>query len=132
VAVVTALLRFVSYLYHGLLAFVLLALGLLVTLAGGAQSLRLNMLPWSGPTLLWVLILGGLFGLCTVVLAIKGKLRPLFFLWALVVVIYLVKGFFLGGYRFSPGEFSKVAYLVVGSLIALLGAFVQMFRPSKR
>ncbi|MBS1856471.1 MAG: hypothetical protein JST11_13975 [Acidobacteria bacterium] len=121
-----------SYLYHGLLALVLLALGLLVTLAGGAQSLRLDMLPWSGSTLLWVLVLGGLFGLCSVLLAIKGKVRPLFFLWALVVVIYLVKGFFLGGYRFTPDSFSKVMYLVLGSLVALLGAFLQMFRPSKR
>ncbi len=131
-AVVTALLRFLSYVYHGLLSLVLLALGLLVTLAGGAQSLRLEMLPWSGTTLLCVLVFGGLFGLLTVVLAIKGKLRPLFFLWAILVVVYLVKGFFLGGYRFSPDEFSKVVYLVLGAFVALLGAFLQMFRPAKR
>ena len=36
------------------------------------------------------------------ILAIRGKLRPLFFLWALVVTYYLIKGYFLGGYRFTP------------------------------
>ena len=131
-AVVTAILRFLSYLYHGLFAFVLLALGGLVTLAGGADSLHLLMVPWTGKTLLWVLILSGLFGLLTVLLAIRGKLRPLFFLWALVVTVYLVKGYFLGGYRFSPGEFSGVVYLTLGSFVALLGAFLQVFRRPAR
>jgi len=44
----------------------------------------------------------------------------------------MVKGYFLSGYRFTPDEFRKVAYLAGGSVIALLGAFSQMFSRRKR
>jgi hypothetical protein len=133
VGVVSALLRFISYLFHGLFALLLLALGTVLTLANAGSSVRLEMLPWSGPTAIWVVLIGGLFGLFTVIMAIRDKLRPLFFLWALLVTIYLVKGYFLSNYHFTPEEFKNVVYLVVGSLIALLGAFIQLFhRPNKR
>ena len=131
-AVITAILRFLSYVYHGLLALLLLILGTVLTVANAGNSVRLDMLPWTGSTVVWVLLLGGLFGLLTVILAIQGKLRPLFFLWALVVTIYMVKGYFLSGYRFTPDEFRRVAYLTGGSVIALLGAFTQMFGRRKR
>ena len=131
-AVLTAILRFLSYVYHGLLALLLLILGTVLTVANAGNSVRLDMLPWTGSTVVWVLLLGGLFGLLTVILAIQGKLRPLFFLWALIVTIYMVKGYFLSGYRFTPDEFRKVAYLAGGSVIALLGAFSQMFSRRKR
>ena len=131
-AVITAILRFLSYVYHGLLALLLLVLGTVLTVANAGNSVRLDMLPWTGSTVVWVLLLGGLFGLLTVILAIQGKLRPLFFLWALIVTIYMVKGYFLSGYRFTPDEFRKVAYLAGGSVIALLGAFSQMFSRRKR
>ena len=131
--VLSALLRFISYLFHGLFALLLLALGTVLTLANAGSSVRLEMLPWSGSTAIWVVLLGGLFGLFTVIMAVRGKLRPLFFLWALLVTIYLVKGYFLSSYHFTPEEFKNVVYLVVGSLIALLGAFTQLFhRPNKR
>ena len=131
--VVSALLRFIAYLYHGLFALLLLALGTVLTLANAGNSARLEMLPWSGSTAVWVLLFGGLLGLFSVVSAVRGKVRPLFFLWALLVTIYLVKGYFLSNYHFTPEEFKNVMYLVVGSLIALLGAFIQLFqRPSKR
>jgi hypothetical protein len=64
--------------------------------------------------------------LATVVLAIRGQMRPLFFLWSVVVVILLVKGYLLSGYHFVPGEFQKVLYLIGGSLIALLGSWFRM------
>jgi hypothetical protein len=131
-AVISAILRFLSYVYHGLLALVLLALGTVLTVANAGNSVRLDMLPWTGSTAIWALLLGGIFGLLTVVLAIKGKLRPLFFLWALVVTYFIFKGYFLSGYRFTPEEFRKVGYLAGGALIALIGAFVQMFRKPAR
>ena len=130
--VLKALLRFLSYLYHGLLCLILVAMSGLAIVAG-APSLHLEMLPWTGSTLLYAMFFGGLFGLATVILAIKGSLRPLFFLWSLVVVILLVKGYLLSSYHFSPGEFSKVLYLIVGSFIALIGSWLQMTaKASKR
>ena len=130
--VVKALLRFFSYLYHGVFALVMVVLGGLLAIAHGEHSVRLEMLPWTDHTLIHVLLFGGLFGLITVFLAIRGsKLRPIFFLWALLVTWYLIKGYFLGSYRFTPDEFKYVVYLVIGSLIALLGAFIQMFRKAR-
>jgi hypothetical protein len=127
--VIKALLSFLSYVFHGLLCLILLAMSGLA-MAAGVQTLQLGMLPWTGSTLLYALFFGALFGLLTVLLAIKGTFRPLFFVWSLVVTILLVKGYLLSGYRFSPGEFSTAMYLMAGSLIALIGSWMQMGRKA--
>ena len=128
--VIKALLSFLSYVFHGLLCLILVAMSGLA-LAAGAQTLHLGMLPWTGSTLLYTMFFGALFGLLTVILAIKGMLRPLFFMWSLVVTILLVKGYIFSGYRFTPGEFRTAMYLIVGSIIALFGAWVQMSRTAR-
>jgi hypothetical protein len=125
--VIKALLSFLSYVFHGLLCLILLAMSGLA-MAAGAQTLQLGMLPWTGPTLLYTLFFGALLGLVTVILAIKGTWRPLFFVWSLVVAVLLLKGYIFSGYRFSPGEFGPVMCLIVGSWIALLGSFARMLR----
>lgn len=128
--VVKALSVFLSYVFHGLLCLILFAVSV-VALAGGGQTLHLDMLPWTGSTLLYALLFGSLAGLATVVLAIKGTWRPLFFVWSLVVAVLLLKGYIFSGYRFSPGEFGPVVFLIVGSWIALLGSFARMVRRLK-
>jgi hypothetical protein len=128
--VIKALLSFLSYVFHGLLCLILVAMSGLA-LAAGAQTLKLGMLPWTGSTLLYTMFFGALFGLLTVILAIKRMLRPLFFVWSLVVTILLVKGYIFSGYRFTPGEFRTAMYLIVGSIIALFGAWVQMGRTTR-
>ena len=128
--VIKALLSFLSYVFHGLLCLILVAMSGLA-LAAGAQTLHLGMLPWTGSTLLYTMFFGALFGLLTVILAIKRMLRPLFFVWSLVVTILLVKGYIFSGYRFTPGEFRTAMYLIVGSIIALFGAWVQMGRTTR-
>jgi hypothetical protein len=101
-----------------------------LAMVAGAHTIQLGMLPWTGPTLLYVLFFGALLGLLTVFLAVRRTWRPLFFLWSLVVTILLVKGYIFSGYHFSPGEFRTATYLIAGSLIALIGAWVQMGRPA--
>jgi hypothetical protein len=122
--------RFLSYLFHGLFALFLLAMSSLA-LAGG-QMLHLDMLPWSGSTLTYAIFFGALFGLLCLVLALKGTLRPLFFLWSLAVAVLLIKGYIFSGYRFAAGEFERAFYLISGSLIALPGAWFQMSRRPAR
>ena len=130
--VVKALLRLLSYVFHVLLCVWLFALALL-TLFAGAPPLHLGMLPWTGPTLLYVLLFGSLAGLLIVILALSGYLRWLFFLWSAGVAYLIIKGYFLSGYRFSPGEVRTAMYLLVGSLIALLGSvFVAAGNNKKR
>jgi hypothetical protein len=129
--VVKALLRFVSYVFHGLLCLGLLVLSVL-SLVAGAESLHLEMLPWTGSKLLYILLFGSLAGLLVLILALRGSMRWLFFFWSLLVAVMLVKGYFLGGYRFSPGEVNTALYLSVGSLIALVGSwYVMTYRPAR-
>ena len=124
-AVLKALVCAYSYFFHALLALFLAAVSSLA-LGTTPQSLHLEMLPWTGSTLAYAVCFGSLFGLLTIVLAVLGRLRFLFFLWALVVALLMIKGYFFSGYRFEPGNVRTAVYLVVGALIALPGAWWQM------
>lgn len=126
-----AIVRGFSYLYHAILALFLIGVSGLA-LAVAPQSLHLDMLPWTGSTLTYVIFFGALFGLISVVLAFAGKLRVLFFLWALIVVVLMIRGFFFSGFRFDPGAggVRTAAWLAVGALIALVGAWSAMMLPS--
>jgi ABC-type maltose transport system permease subunit len=127
-----ALMRFISYLFHAILALFLIAVSG-VALASG-EDLQLRMLPWSGSTLEYVVFFSALFGLIAVILALRGTLRVLFLIWAVAVAGFLLKGYIFSGYRFS-GNFSTAAYLIAASLVALPGAWFQFRRkaaPTKR
>jgi hypothetical protein len=119
-----------SYLFHGLLALFLTAVAALSLSSG--SPLHLEMLPWTGSTLNYVLLFGGLCGLALVVLAVLGKLRPLFFVWALAVLVLMIKGYIFGGIRFDPASAKTAGYLVLCAILALIGAWMQMFRRSER
>jgi hypothetical protein len=128
VAVVKAVMRMFSYLFHALLALFLLAISGLA-LVSGSHNLRLEMLPWTGSTLTYWLFFGGLFGLFTVLLAINGMLKVLFLLWALGVLVLLLRGYFLGPFHFSGSdEFKDSVYLMTGAFLAFLGAWFQFRR----
>jgi hypothetical protein len=121
------LLRIFSYLFHGLLTLFLLAISGLA-LSSGAGSLNLKMLPWTGDTLAFVLFFGALFGLLSLILALGGRMRLLFFLWALIVVVLMVKGYVFSGYFFAPEELKITGWILGGALLALIGAWP----PKKR
>jgi hypothetical protein len=125
VGVFKAIVCFLSYLFHTLLALFLFAVASLALLSG-TKSLHLDMLPWTGSTLIYVLFFGSLLGLVTILLALRRKLRALFFLWSLAVTVLLAKGYFLSGYHFAPGEFRTALYLLAASVLALFGAWFQM------
>jgi hypothetical protein len=130
VAAVKFILSAFSYLFEGLLALFLTAIACLALTSG--TSLHLEMLPWTGSTLDYVLLFGGLCGVMLVVLAILGKLRPLFFVWTLAVLFFMIKGYVFGSYHFDPASAKIAGYLVVGALFGLLGGWLQMFRRSGR
>ncbi len=119
-----------SFLFEGLLALFLTAIAGLALASG--TSLNLGMLPWTGSTLDYVLLFGGLCGVILAALAILGKLRPLFFVWTLVVVFFLIKGYIFGGYRFDPASARMAGYLLLAALVSVLGGWFQMFRRSDR
>ncbi len=125
---VKALLRYYSYLFHGLLAIVLLAIAG-VALASGPGSLRLDMLPWSGATLTYIVLAGSIFGLLTIALALRGQVRWLFFVWSVVVLGFMIKGYVFSSYYFGKGGLKVAIYLMAGALVALIGAWFQI-RPT--
>ena len=126
-----ALMRIYSYIFHGLLALFLLAISLLALLAD--VNLHMDMLPVSPHSVNYALLGGAAFGLLSLLLALKGSMRFLFFLWSLAVCVLLIKGFFLSSYHFEgPAGFKTASWLTAGSLLALIGAWFQMTRKLKR
>lgn len=126
--ILKAIMRYFSYVFHGVLALFLIALSALALGAGGSGELHLGMLPWKGDTLMYVLLFGSLFGLLTVILAIRGILRILFLIWSFIVFVLLVKGYIFSGYKFAPHEFRTAMYLILASILALFGAWFQLQR----
>ena len=124
-AVLKAVVSWLSYLFHSILALFLLGLGVL-GMASGPNSLHLEMLPWSGAILNDILIAGSLFGLISIALAVLGRLRILFFLWSLAVAILLTKGYIFSGYHFEAGGWHNAAYLIAAGWAAVAGAWFQM------
>lgn len=129
---VKALMRYFSYLFHGLLALFLIAVSGLALATGAAESLHFGMLPWSGGTLTYVLFFGAFAGLLTVILAMRGTLRVLFLIWSLLVVILLIKGYVFSGYKFESGNVSTAAYVLGASLLGLIGAWFAFRQQPKR
>jgi hypothetical protein len=131
-AVITALVRIFSYLYHLLLALFLLGVSVVSLLSGGGD-LRMPVLPWSGTTLTWALFAGSLAGLASLALAIAGKARVLYVLYALAVFGLMVRGYLLSGFTFaSKDDFQFALYLIGGALLAVLGAWSQSRRKLRR
>jgi len=116
------LLRIYAYLYHVLLALLLLALGV-AALSAGRDNLSLGMLPWEGGRLTQALLVLGVVGLLCVLLAVTGWLRFLFPLWTLVILVLMIRGFFVSPYTFGgEDEFKEAIWLTVGALIAFLAS----------
>ncbi len=127
---VKALLRYFSCAFHGLLSLYLFAVSCLA-LFTDPQSLRLDVLPWTGPTLTRVVFYASLVGLLAVILALFRKLSVLLLLWSLAVAVMLIKGYVLGPYAFDPGGLSTALLLIAGSLIAIVGSWFQMRQPKQ-
>ena len=120
--IIKALLRVYSYFFGGLLALLVFAVSVMA-LANRTPP-NFAFLPWSGPTLTYWLLGLALFGLLTLLLAMAGKMRILFFLWNLAIFVLLFKGLFVSFYSFSgPVSFQVAVRLTAGSLVATLGSF---------
>ena len=130
-AALKAVISWLSYLFHFVLALLLLGIAGLA-LASGPESLHLDMLPWGGRTLDYILLAGSLFGLLSIALAVAGRLRFLFLLWSLGVAALLTKGYVFSGYRFGAGEWRGALYLIAATWVAVVGAWFQLRSQSVR
>ena len=127
--IIKALLRAFSYIFEGLLA--LFICGISVIAVSSDAPLHLDFLPWTGLSLAKWLFALGLCGLLALALAVTGKTRILFFLWAATVFVLLVRGFFLTSYRFSgPIAFKPAVWLTLAALVGALGALSGPRKPN--
>lgn len=122
--------RIYSYLYH--LVFTLFLLGLSVTALTSHNTLKMPFLPWSGEPLTQWLLWGSLTGLLSIALAATGIFRFLFPLWALAMLVVLVRGFILQPYGFEDRQtFNQIMWLIGGAVLAFL-ASLTLFRMKTR
>jgi len=123
--------RVFSYLFHAVLTLFLIGVSLVALTSG--QPLQLGMLPWQGRDLTYWLLGGALLGLLSVILAVGKKWRPLFFLWSLVVLAIMVRGYFFSHYHFAgPPAFHLALLLTAGAILAVFGAWFQLRREPAR
>ena len=124
------ILRLYSYLFHLILALFLL--GVAIVASDPGQNLQLGMLPWKGEELHTWLLYGSIAGVIVVLLAITRLFPYLFPVWALVVLVLMIRGYFLQPYTFSGRpEFNLSLWLTGGALLAFL-ASLTIFRKRKR
>ena len=116
-------LRVYSYIFEAALCLIAIAVSG-VTLLSGNEELVLGWLPWTGAKLpVWLMLLG-LIGLLTLILAIFKKRRGLFFLFTIFVFVLLVRGFVFSPYTFSgAGDLRQAMLLLAGALLAIVGAW---------
>ena len=125
------LLRLYSYLYHFVLALILLGISG-VALASNVHTLNLAMFPWKGDELIRWLFFGSIAGLITLALAVTGIFRFLFPIWTLVVFVMMVRGFLISPYAFTgKDEFYTVLAVIAGAFVAFLSSLT-LFRSKRR
>ena len=132
-AVLAGLLRIFSYLFHLLLSLFFTGLGL-VALISDLHNLQLTMTPWSGKELTYSLIVIGLFGLLSVLLAMAGRMRVMFLLYALGIFVMLFRGFFLTLYSFTSGPvgWENALWLTGAAFLAAIGAMTGLRKKRDR
>lgn len=123
-------LRFWSYLFALLSGF--LAAGIAaVLLISGASNYRFDMLPWfKDSAAVTALLVLGLFGIASAVLAFLGRAKPLLAVFCLLAFILLAYGYFLSPrYRFDgSSEAYGALALTFGALGAIFGSLMQFRR----
>lgn len=127
---ISTLFRAFSYLYHAVLCLLLFGVGMIAYTSQVKASMA--MLPWSGDILVQWLIVGSLAGLICILLAVTGWFRFLFPLWALAILVLMVRGYLLQPYTFTgKTEFYYVLGMIAAALVAFL-ASLTLLRSSKK
>ena len=122
--------RLYAYLYHFVFALFLLGLSLVALMS--SNTLKLPILPWQGEAATQWLLWGSILGLVSIGLAVTGIFRYLFPLWALAVLVVLVRGYILQPIPFSGvDEFQRAMLLTGGALLAFL-ASLTLFTANRR
>ena len=124
-------LRVFAYLFELVLSFFLIGLGI-VAWVSGSNSLSFGMQFWEGVTLKWIILIAGIVGLASLLLA-GSRLRWIFPVWSFLVLVMMVRGFFLSSYSFAgANQFQFAVWLTAGALLAFLGSLGVLRRRMSR
>lgn len=128
---VARIFRVYAYLYHLIIALYLLGISIVAYLSH--NTLRMPYLPWTGASLQNWLMGGAIVAIISIVLAVTGIFRYLFPLWALIVLVLMVRGFLFPGYTFEGrSEFNTVMWIIAGALLAFLASLTLFSRRAQR
>jgi hypothetical protein len=120
--------RAFAYLYETAVSLFLIVLSVLA-MTGDVNQFRLPMLPWEGATLAYAVLTLGILGIAAVLLALTRRLRAALPVWALVVLILMVRGWFASSYTFANSSaFQGAAWVTFGALLAFVCSFFVAFR----
>jgi hypothetical protein len=126
------IMRVFSYLYNAVLAFFLLGVSSLAW-GTGLHNLNIGILPWQKAALTYWMFALGLMAVAAILASIFGKARIVFFLWNLLVLVLLLKGFVFSRFTFTnKAQFTLAIWLVAGTLLASVGAwFAWRAKPAR-
>ena len=124
------LLRLFAYLFELVLSLFLIGLGI-VAWASGSNTLIFGDHYWQGVSLTRSILIAGIMGLASVLLA-GSRVRWIFPLWCLLVLVLMIRGFFLSSYSFTDAnQFQFALWLSMGALIAFVGSLGVLRRRVK-
>ncbi len=122
-----ALMRSFAYLYFAGISAFLAGIALVAYFSGFHTLNSGGMMSQTGEDLSRLLLGIGGMGLITILLAVLGKLRWLFSLYAIAITIMMFRWLFLSSYTFeSPDAFWMGVLLFGGAIIATLFSLVTL------
>ncbi len=126
------IMRVFSYLYNAILAFFLLGVSSLAW-GSGQHNLNIGILPWEKASLTYWMFALGVVAVLTTLASIFGKAKLVYFLWNLLVLVMLVKGFMFSKFTFTdPAQIKLAIWLVVLTMLASIGAwFAWRAKPAR-
>lgn len=126
------LMRAYAYLFQLVICIAMIALAL-VAITGTVNNFRLPMLPWEGSTLAAAVLVLGIVGLIAVLLALAGVFRAALPVWAFIVLVLLVRGWFASSYTFANASgFYAAVWVTFGALLAFIFSFSVFRRAEKK
>ena len=115
-----ALMRFYSYLFTLFLSVFLTGFGAVAYLSG-LHNWKIDTFIWTGEDLSKAMLILGILGGLSVLMAVFNIFRGLLPVMALIFFGLIVYGFFWQSYRFADAEqFQGILALAVGALVSFL------------